>query len=150
MKIEKISEEGLNFIAGHEGLRLKAYLCPANVSTIGFGTTRYPNGSKVKIGDEITKDDALKLLKHDVGKFELAVDAMTTDKVNQNQFDALVSFAYNLGGDALKKSTLLKVVNINPNDLRIKKEFQKWVYADGKKLGGLIKRRQDEANLYFS
>jgi len=150
MKIEKISEKALEFIAEHEGLRLKAYLCPANVPTIGYGTTRYPNGSKVKIGDEITKDDAFKLLKFDVGKFELAVDAMTTDKVNQNQFDALVSFAYNLGSDALKKSTLLKVVNANPNDPRIKKEFQKWVYADGKKLGGLIKRRQDEANLYFS
>ena len=150
MKIEKISEKALEFIAEHEGLRLKAYLCPASVFTIGFGTTRYPNGSKVKIGDEITKDDAFKLLKFDVGKFELAVDAMTTDKVNQNQFDALVSFAYNLGSDALKKSTLLKVVNTNSNDPRIKKEFQKWVYADGKKLGGLIKRRQDEANLYFS
>jgi lysozyme len=150
MKIEKITEKALEFIAEHEGLRLKAYLCPASVPTVGFGTTRYPNGSKVKMGDEITKDDALKLLKHDVAKFELAVDAMTTDKVNQNQFDALVSFAYNLGTEALRKSTLLKVVNANPNDPRIKKEFQKWVYADGKKLGGLIKRRQDEANLYFS
>lgn len=150
MKIEKISEKALEFIEKHEGLRLKAYLCQAGVPTIGIGTTRYPNGSKVKMGDEITKDDAFKLLKHDVSKFELAVDAMTTDKVNQNQFDALVSFAYNLGSDALKKSTLLKVVNTNPNDPRIKKEFQKWVYADGKKLGGLIKRRQDEANLYFS
>lgn len=150
MKIEKISEETLGFIAEHEGLRLKAYLCQAGVPTIGWGTTIYPNGSKVKLGDEITKDDALKLLKHDVGRFERAVDAMTTDKVNQNQFDALVSFSYNLGTEALRKSTLLKVVNTNPNDPRIRKEFIKWIYADGKKLGGLIKRRQDEANLYFS
>jgi lysozyme len=150
MKIEKISEKALESIKAHEGLRLKAYLCQAGVPTIGWGTTIYPNGSKIKLGDEITKDDALKLLKHDVIRFEKAVDAMTTDKVNQNQFDALVSFAYNLGTEALRKSTLLKVVNANPNDQRIKKEFQKWVYADGKKSGGLIKRRQDEANLYFS
>lgn len=150
MKIEKISEQALGFIAEHEGLRLKAYLCPASVVTIGYGTTRYPNGSKVKLGNEITKDDAYKLLKHDVAKFELAVDAMTTDKVNQHQFDALVSFAYNLGSEALRKSTLLRLVNANPNDQRIRKEFQKWIFADGKKLGGLIKRRQDEANLYFS
>jgi len=150
MKIEKISEKALESIKGHEGLRLKSYLCPAGVSTIGWGTTIYPNGSKVKLGDEITKDDALKLLKHDVARFERAVDAMTTDKVNQNQFDALVSFSYNLGTEALRKSTLLKVVNTNPNDPRIRKEFSKWIYADGKKSGGLIKRRQDEANLYFS
>ena len=149
MKIEKISDAGLNFIANHEGLVLNAYLCPAKVPTIGYGTTRYPNSSKVQLGDKITKDDALELLKFDVWKFELSVDTMTTDKVNQNQFDALVSFAYNLGSDALKKSTLLKVVNDNPNDLRIKKEFQKWIYAGGKKMGGLIKRRQDESNLYF-
>lgn len=150
MKIEKISEEALGFIAEQEGLRLKAYLCPASIITIGYGTTRYPNGSRIKLGDEITKDDAYKLLKHDVAKFELAVDSMTTDKVNQSQFDALVSFAYNLGSEALRKSTLLRLVNANPNDQRIRKEFQKWIFADGKKLGGLIKRRQDEANLYFS
>jgi len=76
MKIEKISEEALGFIAEHEGLRLKAYLCPANVPTIGFGTTRYPNGSRIKLGDEITKDDAYKLLKHDVFKFELRIKSI--------------------------------------------------------------------------
>lgn len=149
MKIEKVSSDGLDFIAKHEGLRLSAYLCPAKVLTIGYGTTRYPNGNRVKQGEKITKEYALELLKHDVNNFELAVDAMATDKLNQNQFDALVSFAYNLGSDALRKSTLLKLVNNNHNDPRIRKEFQRWVFANGKKLGGLIRRRQDEANLYF-
>jgi lysozyme len=77
------------------------------------------------------------------------VDSFTTDLVNQNQFDALVSFAYNLGSGALKSSTLLKKVNINPNDTTIQAEFEKWVYAGNVKLQGLIRRRKSEAFLYY-
>ena len=128
---------------------LKAYQCPAKVWTIGIGTTVYPNGSKVKQGDVITIDLAIDYLLHDLKTFQVAVDAFTTDLVNQSQFDALVSFAYNLGAGALKSSTLLKKVNVNPNDTTIQAEFEKWVYAGNVKLPGLIRRRKAEAFLYY-
>lgn len=150
MNSPKISVDGLIFIAEHEGFSDKPYLCPAGVWTIGFGTTRYPNGSKVSKSDEkISKEIALQYLKHDVFVFEKSVDSFVDKDLTQNQFDALVSFTYNTGSEAFRKSTLLKVINANPNDQRIQKEFMKWVYGGGKKLGGLIKRRQEEANLYF-
>lgn len=151
MKITKIDEKGLQLIMKYEGFKSKPYLCPAGVPTIGYGTTRYNDGTKVKLTDKpITKEQALELLKHQVKQYELDVDAMAVDSINQNQFNALVSFAYNLGSQALKKSTLLKKVNKNPNDASITKEFLKWVFAGGKKLNGLIRRRNDEAQLYFN
>jgi lysozyme len=128
---------------------LKAYQCPAKVWTIGIGTTVYPNGTKVKAGDVITLDQANEYLMHDLKTFQVAVDSFTTDLINQSQFDALVSFTYNLGAGALKSSTLLKKVNINPNDPTIQAEFEKWVYAGNVKLQGLIRRRKSEAFLYF-
>jgi lysozyme len=81
--------------------------------------------------------------------FEKYVDSYCVDTITQNQFDALVSFAYNLGPSNLKVSTLLKKVNANPNDELIKLEFMKWVKAGGKTLKGLVRRREAEANLYF-
>jgi mannose-6-phosphate isomerase class I len=104
---------------------------------------------KVKQGDVITIDLAIDYLMHDLKTFQVAVDSFTTDLVNQNQFDALVSFAYNLGSGALKSSTLLKKVNAKPNDTTIQAEFEKWVYAGNVKLQGLIKRRKSEAFLYY-
>jgi len=149
-KITNISLEGLNLICKYEGFISEPYLCPANVPTIGYGTTRYPDGNKVKLTDQsINKDKALEYLKHDIFIFEKGVDALCIDTINQNQFDSLVSFSYNLGLQALKNSTLLKLINKNPNDPMIKKEFAKWVNAGGKKLLGLIKRRDEEATLYF-
>jgi lysozyme len=81
--------------------------------------------------------------------YEKSVDSFCRDDINQNQFDALVSFAYNLGVGNLKSSTLLKKVNANPSDPTIRDEFMKWVNGGGKKLPGLVKRRQAEADLYF-
>lgn len=151
MKITKIDQKGIDLITSFEGLKLLPYLCPAKVPTIGYGTTRYPNGNKVTLTDKpITKNDAISFLLFDVKSFELAVDAMCIDSINQNQFNALVSFSYNLGSNALKSSTLLKKVNANPNDPTIKDEFLKWVNAGGKKLEGLVRRRTAEANLYFT
>jgi len=145
-----LSEKGVELIKGFEGFVAKPYLCPAKVWTIGYGTTRYPNGEKVKPTDiSIDKEKATEYLKHDVKTFENGVDSYLRDDITQNQFDSVVSFAYNLGLNALKNSTLLKVINHNPNDLRIKKEFLKWVNAGGKVSGGLITRRQKEVNLYF-
>jgi lysozyme len=128
---------------------LKAYVCPAGVWTIGIGTTIYPNGNRVAVGDSITKAQAYEYLWNDLRNFQTAVNAFTTDAISQPQFDALVSFAYNLGSNALKGSTLLKKVNINTIDPSIQAEFEKWVYAGGKKLPGLIARRKSEAHLYF-
>jgi len=151
MKVTRIDQKGIELITQFEGLKLSPYLCPANVPTIGYGTTRYYNGVKVSMSDlPITKEKAIEYLMHDVFTFELAVDAMATDTVTQNQFNALVSFAYNLGPNALKNSTLLKKVNRNPNDLTIKAEFMKWVNAGGKKLAGLVRRREAESKLYFT
>jgi len=151
MKITTIDDAGIDLISSFEGFEPKAYLCPAKVPTIGFGTTRYPWGKKVSLSDpEITRAQGLLYLMHDVKQFELAVDAMAVDTIDQNQFNALVSFAYNLGANALKGSTLLKKVNANPNDLTISAEFGKWVNAGGKKLNGLVRRRRAESEMYFS
>jgi lysozyme len=150
MKITKASQKGIELIKKFEGLKLKAYKCPAGIPTIGYGNTYYPDGTKVKITDlPITKEKAEELLRFIVIPYEKAVDSFCRDDINQNQFDALVSLAYNIGVGNLQKSTLIKKVNINPNDLSIKTEFAKWNKAAGKVLLGLTKRRQEESNLYF-
>lgn len=148
--IQFTGRRGLDLIKSFEGLVLKPYLCPAGVPTIGYGSTRYENGQRVKLSDPaITEARAESLLRVTLREYEQAVDAVTRDDVNQNQFDALVSFAYNLGVQALKGSTLLKRVNANPADPAIAKEFSKWVNANGKKMAGLVRRREAEAKLYF-
>lgn len=151
MKITKIGTKGLEIIKSCEGLELEPYLCPAKVPTIGYGSTFYENGKKVKITDpSITEQRATELLQHSLKSFEQYVDSYCRDDINQNQFDALVSFCYNLGPANLKSSTLLKKANANPNDLTIAQEFLKWNKAGGRALKGLTKRRQAEADLYFS
>jgi lysozyme len=151
MKITKTSKKGVDLIKKHEGFRSKPYLCPANVPTIGYGATFYPDGRKVKLTDEsINETIGEVILKKHLEKFEQYVDSYCTDKLNQNQFDALVSFCFNLGPSNLKSSTLLKKVNANHNDPTIKDEFMKWVKAGGRTLKGLVTRRTEEANLYFS
>jgi lysozyme len=142
----KISNRGLELIKKFEGLELKAYRCPAGVLTIGYGHT----GMDVRTGMTITEAQATELLRKDVARFESAVDRYTHDvTLRQNQFDALVSFAYNVGEQALWSSTLLKRVKANADDPSIRTEFAKWVHGGGKVLPGLIKRRQLEANMYF-
>lgn len=144
----KVSVNGINLIKHYEGCKLKAYLCPAGVPTIGYGATYYPNKSPVKIGDVISQVEADVLLTNTLGPFEMGVTKLLTTSINQNQFDALVSFAYNLGLANLKSSTLLKKVNANPSDSSIPAEFAKWCKAGGKVLAGLVARRQAEAELY--
>lgn len=151
MKITSISSKGLTLIKDFEGLILKPYLCSAGVATIGIGTTVYPDGRKVSLHDPaITEAQALAFLAHDLQFFCKQVDAYTTDAVSQHQYDALVSFGYNCGMGNLKSSTLLKKVNVNPNDPTIRAEFAKWNKAAGKVVAGLTRRREAEANLYFS
>ena len=151
MKITKISNLGLELIKKYEGFKAKAYLCPAKVSTIGFGSTYYEDGTKVKLTDSpITQERATELLEALLVSYERSVDSYCVDTINQYQFDALCSFAYNCGVGNLKSSTLLRKVNKNPNDPTIKDEFLKWNKGGGKVLSGLTKRRIEEAQLYFN
>jgi lysozyme len=141
--------KGTTIIRKFEGLKLQAYLCPANVWTIGYGSTFYENGSKVQPGDKITIERADRLLFDMVNRFETGVKGLVKSKINDNQLGALTSFAFNVGIGALQKSTLLKKVNANPNDETIALEFMKWVKAGGKTLKGLVRRREAESQLYF-
>lgn len=152
MKSTKISNKGLELIKKYEGFYAKPYLCPAGIPTIGYGTTfNRKLGRKVRLTDKpITKQEAEELLRLDMAYFEQGVDRYTTDAVTQQQFDALVSFAYNCGLGNLQRSTLLRKVNAHPNDRSIANEFTRWNRANGRVLKGLTKRRQDEAKLYFS
>lgn len=151
MKVTKASQKGLDLIKRFEGLKLKPYQCPAGIPTIGYGNTYYPSGAKVKLTDPaITKEKAEELLKFLLTSYEKGVDSFCRDDINQNQFDALTSFAYNVGVGNLQKSTLIKKVNKNPNDPTIRTEFMKWNKGGGKVLLGLTRRRQAEADLYFS
>jgi len=150
MKITKTGIAGVELIKTFEGFKSAPYKCPAGIPTIGYGATFYPNGKKVTMTDKaLTETESVELLKHMLVSFEKYVDSYCRDDINQNQFDALVSFAYNLGPANLKSSTLLKKVNANPADESIKLEFMKWVKAGGKTLKGLVARREAESKLYF-
>jgi lysozyme len=146
-----LNNKGYLLITKHEGLRLKPYLCPAKVPTIGYGNTYYPDGKRVTLLDKnITKEYAFEMFKEVANRFAKRVDILVTSEINQNQFNALVSFAYNVGTGNFASSTLLKKVNKNPNDLSIRNEFLKWNKAGGKVLNGLTNRRNEEADIYFS
>lgn len=144
------SQKCIELIKQFEGFFSKAYLCPASVPTIGFGTIKYQTGKKVQLGETITMEQAEDELMYELKKICMVFKA----NVNQNQFDALVSFAYNLGTGALLNSTLFKKVRANPNDPTIRDEFMKWnkarVGGKLKELKGLTRRRKAEADLYFS
>lgn len=146
-----ISKNGIELIKYFEGFRSCPYKDVAGVPTIGYGNTYYVNGEKVRMSDTcITKEKSSAMLLEVVKDFEGIVRDAVTTELTQNQFDALVSFTYNLGGGALRSSTLLKKVNRNPKDKSIRYEFSRWVYADGEKLDGLVTRRKAEADLYFT
>jgi lysozyme len=147
-----ISKKGIEFIVAFEGIRTKPYLCSGNVATIGIGTTIYPNGVKVSMNDKpITLDQAKEYLNHDLQKFVKGVVSLIGNtKLNQNQFDALVSFAYNCGLGNLKDSTLLKLVKVMPTSEAIFNQFLRWNKAGGKEIAGLTRRRKAEAELYYS
>lgn len=147
----KLDNKAYLLITSHEGLSLKPYLCPAKIPTIGYGNTYYADGKRVTLLDkQITKQEAFELFKSIADKFAKRVDNVVKVDLTQNQFNALVSFAYNVGMGNFTSSTLLKKVNINPKDESIRNEFMKWNKAAGKVLNGLTKRRNEEANLYFS
>ena len=147
----KLDKKGYDLIKEFEGLKLKPYLCSAQVPTIGYGSTYYENGTKVKLTDApITKERADALFKIVADDFAKRVVPLIKKPITQNQFNALVSFAFNLGVRALQNSTLLRLVNINPNDANIAKEFLKWNRAGGVVVKGLTNRRIKESALYFT
>lgn len=141
--INRIGKAGLDLIKEFEGLKLRAYLCPAKVWTIGYGST----GPHVTAGKVITEAEAEALLRQDLSRFERAVTGFVTVPLTQNQYDALVSFAFNVGISALERSTLLKRVNARRFD-DAATEFAKWNRAAGRPLAGLTRRRAAEAALF--
>lgn len=132
-----------------EGCRLVAYQDQASVWTIGWGSIMYRDGTRVQQGDEITQAKADDLLSWQVNLKAAAVNGLGIN-LNQNQFDALVDFAYNEGVGALDRSSLIKAIRMNANDPHIRDDFDMWIMAGGKKNDGLLKRRNAEADLYFT
>ena len=126
-----------------EGCRLEAYKDAAGVPTIGYGHTK-----NVRMGDRITQYWAKEMLREDIEETEWQVKELNVART-EGQLDALVSFAFNLGIGRLTRSTLLKTIRNGGSKAQITKEFKKWVYADGKQLPGLVKRREWEAKRFF-
>lgn len=147
---EPVEKDNLRaLIEEFEGIKLKAYRCPKGIPTIGIGSTRYEDGSKVKLGDKISIDYAEVLYEREIDKVRNEVNQLVVPDLNKNQEDALVSFAYNVGITAFKSSTLLEKVNRDPYSNSIKREFMKWTTSGGRRLKGLVRRRKAEVDLYF-
>ena len=148
----KINKAGLELIKHFEGCKLTAYKCPAGIWTIGVGHT-----GDVKEHDVITQHQADVILQHDLERFEAGVLGFVTVPVTENEFSALVSFAFNLGVAALARSSLLKLINGRDakgrdrakDTLAAADAFKSWVYAAGKVLPGLVARRTAERELFL-
>ena len=143
----KTSDRGVALIKAHEGLRLTAYTDPVGVWTIGYGHTTTAGPPKVERGMKITDAGADAILRQDLAKFEGYVSSAVKVPLNQNEFDALVSFTFNLGPGNLRSSTLLKKLNAGDR-AGAADEFLKWTKAGGKTLPGLVKRREAERALF--
>lgn len=137
-----IGTKGLDLIKFFEGLELNAYKCAAGVWTIGYGHTK-----GVQEGDSISEEQANEMLAEELKEYENYINTLVTVELNQDQFDAMVSWVYNLGGGNLKASTLLKVLNAGDYD-GVPAQMMRWNKAGGKVLEGLTKRRQAEADLF--
>jgi len=138
----KISQEGIALIKKFEGCELEAYKCPAGVWTIGYGHTK-----DVKEGDRINKDEANYLLEEEMIEYEGYINDMVEVPLEQNQFDALTSWVYNLGSSNLMSSTMLTLLNESKYN-EIPQQIKRWNKAGGKVLDGLVKRREAEALLF--
>lgn len=139
----KIGTNGLNLIKFFEGLKLRAYKCPADIWTIGYGHT-----DGVAPDDIVTEAQAISLLFEDLAKSERAVNQYVHVTLTQNQFDALVSFTFNLGVGNFRTSMLLKKINAGDYD-GASQEFGRWIRAGGKALAGLVSRREAESALFM-
>ncbi|WP_337047388.1 lysozyme [Serratia liquefaciens] len=145
----QISKTGIELIKRFEGLRLKAYQDSVGVWTIGYGWTQPVDGKKVGPGMQIDQATADRLLKCGIVQYEQGVNQLVMVKITQGQFDALVSFAYNLGLRSLSTSTLLQKLNAGDKQ-GAANEFGRWVNAGGVKRHGLVTRRAAERELFLS
>jgi lysozyme len=139
-----IGNKGLELIKHFEGCELQAYKCPAGVWTIGYGHIK-----GVSEGMTITQQEAENMLRDEMAEYEGYVNNLVTVELNQNQFDAMVSWVYNLGGGNLGASTLLKVLNAG-DFAGVPAQMLRWNKAGGKVLEGLTRRRQAEADLFVA
>lgn len=139
---QKINKSGIELIKEFEGLRLKAYLCPAKILTIGYGHTKTTQKDMV-----ITKEQAEDLLKKDLEYFEKEVSRLVTVPLNENEFSALVCFTFNVGVGNLEGSTLLRLLNRGWYE-QVPAQFMRWNKSNGQELGGLSRRRSAEARLW--
>ena len=140
----QVSKEGADLVSFFEGFSAEPYLCPAGFWTVGFGHLVRPDEDY----SEMTKDDALELLRLDLFDASQAVNRLIYIDLEQHQFDALVSFTFNLGGGALQRSTLRRCVNRGDHQ-KAADQFLRWVYAKGRKLRGLELRRMAERLMYL-
>lgn len=145
--MRKTSSAGLTLIKSFEGLALTAYYCPAGILTIGYGHTAAAGDPKVMPGMKVSKTEAESILKADLNSYEAAVNGAVKVPLTQSQFDALVSFVYNVGAGAFKKSTLLRRLNAGHYG-DVPAQLMRWTKANGKELAGLVRRRRAEAALW--
>lgn len=145
----QINEQGLMLIKIFEGCRLKAYRDAVGIMTIGYGWTHRINGEAIREGMIITQQKAEELLSEGIKPFEQAVSKWVNVPLNQNQFNALVSFTYNLGESQLANSSLLKILN-QGNYQAAAEQFPLWCKAGGRILPGLVKRRAAEKEIFLS
>jgi len=149
------NKAGFDLITHFEGYYSTAYKCPGNVWTIGWGTIMYPNGVKVKRGDTCNKEQAEKWLRYELAEKEVTITKYLKKHgimLNSNQFSALVSFCYNLGTGPLTQSnrSLSKAVRSGSNPGKVVRAMKLYNKAAGKKLRGLVRRREAEAELFLS
>lgn len=145
-----VNKAGTDLIKSFEGLFLKPYLDPIKIPTIGYGTIKYPNGKVVTMQDRaITEIEALEYLMFEVDEKAHNVEKMTKVSLNDNEYAALVSFAYNVGWQSLEKSTLMKLLNAGSDRSAVADQFLRWDKAEGKTLPGLTRRRQAERSLFL-
>lgn len=142
-EIQEASDYAYVLIRYLEGLKLRAYLCPGGVWTIGYGNTR-----NVRPTTSISRAEAERRLQLDVREVESIINENVEVPLSQGEYDALVCFVFNIGKRAFKKSTLLRKLNEGQDRKEVAKEFDKWVFSKGKKLEGLIRRRKFERNLF--
>ena len=146
----QVTQNCINLIRDFEGLRLKPYLCPSGIPTIGIGCTRYDNGKPVTMADPaITTPKAIELLRNRLTYCEQVINRLVTVPLNQNEFDALVSFVFNIGEGNLANSTLLRMLNAGEDKDETSAQLLRWNKAGGVPLDGLTRRRQAERSLFL-
>lgn len=144
------SQKCIDIIRHYEGFSSVPYKCPAGIWTLGYGSTRDTDGKPITMSHHpITEFEATNLMLSTLKTYEDAVNRYVTVNINQNQFDALVDFAYNCGAQNLRTSTLLRLVN-KRDFMGASEQFTKWIYGGGHILPGLVKRRLSEKALFLT